>query len=1033
MIDKKISVIVPIYNSEEFLRNCLDCLVGQTYRNIEVILVNDGSKGNCKEIYEEYHKKDERVKYIEHEKNMGLFQARITGVNFATGDYIAFLDSDDHVTIDFYRALIYKAEETKSDIVFSNMIMELNYDNDRQIQYNLFDTEFDELNGEETLDEFFNQEGLNFSWHTTPNKIYSRRIWNLAMEDYKKMDKHLVMTEDFSFSSVLFYYAEKVSKVDTEAMFYCKHEGASTSVDSVTFKKIEKNLTDLATSFSFVEEFLKGKGVFEKYEEKFKKWKALYCRQHKSVVNDTKINASEKVKVKDLFDKINSDYELQEKNDIFSSIQSDWNNGLDEVKKKILDPKITCVSFDIFDTLIVRPFYVPKDMFILLNKHFRNISSNTSLDFSVMREYAEVSARKLINEEKQDISIDEIYEEIGRIYNIDSEKLSKMKAIEIEYEIRFCERRKTAFQLYQLAKYLGKKVVCTSDMYLGKDILKKILEKNGYEIDDIFVSCEENKAKTTINGKTGELFKVVLNRLNINSNEMIHIGDNYVSDFENPKKNGIESVHFKKSISIATDPEKTNNMFQIFLKDLPFWEDNVAGIGYLGIRTMLAVIANKYFDNPYRAFNSSSNFNGDPALIGYYALGMYLFGVSKWIVDCIKEEKYDSIVFMARDGYLPMEAYKIMRNVYKDLPEEKYLYISRKALIPAIIQEKNDFYKIPEVININTKTPKAIFKYVKDTVKYDEKYLSNICNKNGIDINKKFANVEEYNTFAKLLIDNCYDKEKHAKNLKKLKEYYESFYRGKSANFDVGYSGRPEYFISKLCQKGIDTFFINTNSDEACRYADKGDFKLKTFFDYKPHLTGFFYEKCISALAPSCIGYNFDNENVSPIFEKLNIDYEEYFVIGKMQKSALKFIQDIVRVFGSEIDELYYQKYYITLPVQEYVHSANEFDRRIFDSFYFEDDMRENNLINMNELWNEHLDAHNQQNIDGLIEGALTGRSVSGFDLSERGKFARCLFYLIYDRVTLRRKISNRLRKHRRIQSFARKTYHVLRKIIRHK
>ena len=126
-------------------------------------------------------------------------------------------------------------------------------------------------------------------------------------------------------------------------------------------------------------------------------------------------------------------------------------------------------------------------------------------------------------------------------------------------------------------------------------------------------------------------------------------------------------MFFPKATAIASDKNYTNNMFQIFLKDLPFWEDNVAALEYIGVRTMLAIIANKYFDNPYKSFNKVSNFNGDPALIGYFALGMYVYGITKWLVDSIKKEKYDSIVFMARDGYLPMQAYKLFRKLYKEL------------------------------------------------------------------------------------------------------------------------------------------------------------------------------------------------------------------------------------------------------------------------------------------------------------------------------------------------------------------------------
>ena len=69
-IDKKISIIIPVYNSEDFLRTCLDSLIKQSYKNLEIIIVNDGSPKNCKEIANEYIKKDNKIKYVEHEKNI---------------------------------------------------------------------------------------------------------------------------------------------------------------------------------------------------------------------------------------------------------------------------------------------------------------------------------------------------------------------------------------------------------------------------------------------------------------------------------------------------------------------------------------------------------------------------------------------------------------------------------------------------------------------------------------------------------------------------------------------------------------------------------------------------------------------------------------------------------------------------------------------------------------------------------------------------------------------------------------------------
>ena len=96
-MNKLVSVIVPIYNVEKYLRRCIDSIINQTYRNIEVILIDDGSLDNCPKICDDYKKLDNRIKAI-HKKNGGLSSARNNGIELSTGDYLLFVDSDDYLT-----------------------------------------------------------------------------------------------------------------------------------------------------------------------------------------------------------------------------------------------------------------------------------------------------------------------------------------------------------------------------------------------------------------------------------------------------------------------------------------------------------------------------------------------------------------------------------------------------------------------------------------------------------------------------------------------------------------------------------------------------------------------------------------------------------------------------------------------------------------------------------------------------------------------------------------------------------------------
>lgn len=93
---KKISVIVPIYNGETYLSECIESILKQTYENIELILVNDGSKDNSKNIIDKYALLDNRIKAI-HKENSGVSDSRNVGLKNTTGDYICFVDQDDYI------------------------------------------------------------------------------------------------------------------------------------------------------------------------------------------------------------------------------------------------------------------------------------------------------------------------------------------------------------------------------------------------------------------------------------------------------------------------------------------------------------------------------------------------------------------------------------------------------------------------------------------------------------------------------------------------------------------------------------------------------------------------------------------------------------------------------------------------------------------------------------------------------------------------------------------------------------------------
>ena len=117
MEQPKVSVIIPVYNSEKYIARCLDSVIEQTYKNIEIIIINDGSKDKSKEILDEYEKKYPNIiRHIEQE-NKGVAKTRNYGIKIANGNYITFIDNDDYIDKDYIETFVNVLKENEYDIV----------------------------------------------------------------------------------------------------------------------------------------------------------------------------------------------------------------------------------------------------------------------------------------------------------------------------------------------------------------------------------------------------------------------------------------------------------------------------------------------------------------------------------------------------------------------------------------------------------------------------------------------------------------------------------------------------------------------------------------------------------------------------------------------------------------------------------------------------------------------------------------------------------------------------------------------------
>lgn len=234
----KVSVVIPAYNVEKYLRQCLDSVINQTLKEIEIICINDGSTDGSLEILQEYEKKDSRIRLINKE-NEGISAARNQGMELAQGEYISFIDSDDWIDENYLEALYTAAKKYDSDIACSSIIRVTGKRKRKKIIYKQeeYTTDRDKKN------ELTNAPISSYVW----NKIYRRKP---LLSSGVKFPVGRVY-EDVIWCIKAIYYLKGVVTVPDAVYYYRKNP------TSIMSSKTVQNAKDYAVSEKEMLEFAK--------------------------------------------------------------------------------------------------------------------------------------------------------------------------------------------------------------------------------------------------------------------------------------------------------------------------------------------------------------------------------------------------------------------------------------------------------------------------------------------------------------------------------------------------------------------------------------------------------------------------------------------------------------------------------------------------------------------------------------------------------------------------------------------------------
>ena len=248
MEKEKVSIIIPVYNSEKMLEKCIESVINQTYKNIEILIVNDGSKDKSLEIMKENQNKDHRIMVINQE-NKGLSGARNAGLDKATGEYVTFIDSDDYIKENLIKDTIEIFNRYNCDVVRNNY--ELAYkDGNTKYRKELYEeNEILSINEkkEELIKNILLGKVQSYSWLLTIKK-------EILDKNSLKFDEDIFFMEDIVFIIRLIFFIKNIYFVREPNYFYYQSNENSLTKDT---KKYVKNINNILVMKKRLEKILK--------------------------------------------------------------------------------------------------------------------------------------------------------------------------------------------------------------------------------------------------------------------------------------------------------------------------------------------------------------------------------------------------------------------------------------------------------------------------------------------------------------------------------------------------------------------------------------------------------------------------------------------------------------------------------------------------------------------------------------------------------------------------------------------------------
>ncbi|EFJ3338125.1 hydrolase, partial [Escherichia coli] len=579
--------------------------------------------------------------------------------------------------------------------------------------------------------------------------------------------------------------------------------------------------------------------------------------------------------------------------------------------------------------LVYRPTEVPIDVFKFLETKMLHISNGVAENFSRIRHVSEVEARN--EKDSKEVTLDEIYDKIKEFYKLDRETINNMKWAEVEYETKIIKPRPAGKKLWDIAKKTGKPIYIISDMYLPKDAILNILKINGYDgFEKVYISNEYGVSK-----KEGGLFDLVINESGVSPNNILHIGDNNISDNKEPKARGIKTYRLIRSIDRLRSSE-------VYSKIYP----EKIGNNELSRSLLAGLTAQKIFDSEIDPGAKKSHFYGDPVNLGYAGIGPFVSAFMLWLGRKAKQDNISHLYFLSREGWLLKQVYDVIHKDDKDVPSTTYLYASRRATRVASLRTLSDVISLsshPYQGNITVGTlleDRFGINVTKITQEqWEEAGFIGPEDKLTTDIVERKKLLNLCTIISDIILT-------HAKNERKSYLNYVNSTglstEKKPAIVDIGWRANMQGALSSLINKPLDGYYYATLQGTEIWF-DKG-LKCNGFMGDLLSANHPSYvvqnrpliEYLICHTEPSLITIS-DDDGFKPIFRPESSIGHRRILLELVHQGAIQFATDMMNNFRDSIDQIWIDPFLAERTLSSFLQTPDFTDAQLFIGHTFED------------------------------------------------------------------------------------------------